>query len=41
MSAVLAASDSDDLEALFDSIAAEHRSAQAAKAAAEALAASP
>jgi chemotaxis protein CheZ len=34
MSAVLD-SDSDDLEALFDSIAAEHRSAQAAKAAAQ------
>ena len=34
MSAVLAANDSDDLEALFDSIAAEHKSAQAAKAAA-------
>jgi chemotaxis protein CheZ len=34
MSAVLA-SDSDDLEALFDSIAAEHKNAQAAKAAAQ------
>ncbi len=36
MSAVLAANDSDDLEALFDSIAAEHARAQAAKAAAQA-----
>jgi chemotaxis protein CheZ len=34
MSAVLT-SDSDDLEALFDSIAAEHKNAQAAKAAAQ------
>jgi chemotaxis protein CheZ len=34
MSAVLA-NESDDLEALFDSIAAEHRNAQAAKAAAQ------
>jgi chemotaxis protein CheZ len=34
MSAVLA-NESDDLEALFDSIAAEHKSAQAAKAAAQ------
>ena len=41
MSAVLAANDSDDLEALFDSIAAEHKSAQAAKAAAQVMAVSP
>ena len=40
MSAVLA-NDSDDLEALFDSIAAEHKTAQAAKAAAQDVAASP
>src|SRR5690606_32089919 len=33
MSAVLASSDSDDLEALFDSIAAEHRNAHAVQAA--------
>ena len=33
MSAVLARSDSDDLEALFDAIAAEHRQAKAAQAA--------
>jgi chemotaxis protein CheZ len=39
MSAVLAANDSDDLEALFDSIAAEHKNAQAAKAASQAMAA--
>ena len=38
MSAVLAANDCDDLEALFDSIAAEHASAQAAKAAAQSAA---
>lgn len=31
MSAVLAADDTDDLEALFDSIAAEHRNAQGAQ----------
>jgi chemotaxis protein CheZ len=35
MSAVLAESECDDLEALFDSIAAEHARAQAAKAAAQ------
>jgi chemotaxis protein CheZ len=35
VSAVLAANDSDDLEALFDSIAAEHARTQAAKAAAQ------